>query len=67
MIRPVRFAVLAFVVLGVLAIGAAVDWSSPSRDARFRRSSSRPLRNRMLSAQPATPAPTVKRPYEGRD
>lgn len=31
MIRPVRYAALAFVILGILGIGAAVDWSSPSR------------------------------------
>lgn len=29
MIRPVRYAVLAFVVVGALSIGVAVDWSTP--------------------------------------
>jgi hypothetical protein len=65
MIRRVRYAVLAFVVLGVLGIGVAVDWSSPSRA---------PVPAIRLQAAPqqetsgkSAPAATVKRPYGGRD
>ena len=31
MIRPVRFAIVAFLVLGVLTVGAAMDWTAPTR------------------------------------
>jgi hypothetical protein len=64
MIRRVRYAVLAFVVLGVLGIGVAVDWSSPSRA---------PVPAIKLQAAPsqeqagAGPRATVKAKYGGRN
>jgi hypothetical protein len=33
MIRPVRFAILALLILGVFAVGAALDWSASIRTA----------------------------------
>ena len=43
MIRPVRFAALAFLILGVLATGAALDWSDPSRTRFVDRAGPAPL------------------------
>ena len=65
MIRPVRYAVLAFAVLGVLAIGVAVDWSTPSR-APVPAIELQPGPTTEEAASPARPA-TVKGTYGGRN
>jgi hypothetical protein len=55
MIRPVRFAILALLILGVFAVGAAMDWSASTRTEvpaiEVKPAPSTPL----LTGQPATP------------
>ena len=65
MIRPVRYAVLAFAVLGVLAIGVAVDWSTPSRAPvpAIELQPGPTTEEAVASARPAT----VKGTYGGRN
>jgi hypothetical protein len=64
MIRRVRYAVLAFVVLGALSIGVAVDWSTPNQapvPVIELRSGASPD----ASKEPSSP--TLKAPHSGRN
>ena len=61
--RPLRYAVLALIVVGALGIGVAVDWRGPSRVAV----PAIELQPGTQSAgsQPAASPPTLKRAYGG--